>query len=60
MTGMKDFRGNEFKYEYDDKHNVTKGTSAQNVVYKLEYDNAGNVVKSACVNPDRSMKWEHG
>ena len=26
MTGMKDFRGNEFKYEYDDKHMTGQGT----------------------------------
>ena len=56
MTGMKDFRGNEFEYKYDDKHNVIQGTSAQNVVYKLEYDRAGNVVKSACVNPGNPVQ----
>ena len=49
MTGITDAKGNKFTYEYDGKHNVTKGTSAQGVVYKLSYDSAGNVIKSSSV-----------
>ena len=32
----------KFKYEYDKKHNVTKGTSAMGVVNRLVYDGNRN------------------
>lgn len=54
LTGVVDARGNKFKYEYDDEkttRNVIRGISAQNVVYRFTYDAAGNVLKSACVDP---------
>ena len=47
-----DAKGNQFKYEYDNnvttlkKHNLTKATSAENVVYSFEYDSSGNPKKS--------------
>ena len=56
MTGVTDAKGNSFKYEYDDQHRVTKGTSAQGVVYQFEYDAAGNVIKSAAVDPGETTK----
>ncbi|SHJ09847.1 RHS repeat-associated core domain-containing protein [Clostridium amylolyticum] len=38
-----DPKGNEFNYnEYDDKHNLKKATSAENIVYSFEYDSYGN------------------
>lgn len=40
-----DPKGNNFKYEYDSKHNITKATSAENVVYSFEYDASGNPTK---------------
>ncbi len=56
MTGITDAKGNKFTYEYDGKHNVTKGTSAQGVVYKLSYDSAGNVIKSSSVEVSHQTK----
>ncbi|MEG0773891.1 DNRLRE domain-containing protein [Clostridium sp.] len=43
-----DPKGNSFVYEYDKgditakKHNLTKATSAENVVYSFDYDDSGN------------------
>lgn len=54
VIGITDAKGNKFTYEYDDEkttRNVIKGTSAQNVMYRFTYDTAGNVLKSACVDP---------
>ena len=45
LTGITDPKGNKFKYEYDKKHNVTKGTSAMGVVNRLVYDGNGNITK---------------
>ncbi|GAA6277409.1 hypothetical protein F170042I7_35950 [Blautia caecimuris] len=46
----------KFKYEYDKKHNVTKGTSAMGVVNRLVYDGNGNITKSGTVQPDAQDK----
>ncbi|MBC8059686.1 MAG: DNRLRE domain-containing protein, partial [Clostridiaceae bacterium] len=43
-----DAKGSQFKYEYDNnnatlkQHNLTKATSAENVVYSFTYDTSGN------------------
>ena len=47
-----DAKGNQFSYEYDNndttlkKHNLTKATTAENVVYSFEYDSSGNAKKA--------------
>lgn len=41
-----DPKGNEFKYEYDSKRNITKATTSENVVYSFTYDNKGNPLTS--------------
>ena len=46
----------KFKYEYDKKHNGTKGTSAMGVVNRLVYDGNGNITKSGTVQPDAQDK----
>ncbi|WP_082206913.1 hypothetical protein [Clostridium sp. BL8] len=48
LTTSIDPKGSSFTYEYDNgntsvkKHNLTKATSAENVVYSFDYDNFGN------------------
>jgi YD repeat-containing protein len=41
-----DTKGNCFTYEYDDRHNVTQGTSAQGMIYQMTYDAYGNIIRS--------------
>ena len=50
LTGVTDAKGSSFKHEYDNHHNVIKGTSAEKRVLYYQYDDKGNVVKSAAVS----------
>lgn len=38
LTGITTPKGKNFKYEYDDNHNVIKGTSASGRISRLIYD----------------------
>lgn len=41
VTKYTNIKRNSFEYKYDDKHNITKATSAENVVYTFEYNSDG-------------------
>ena len=56
LTGITTPKGKNFKYEYDDNHNVIKGTSASGRISRLIYDEKGNIQKSGSVRKDTPEK----